>query len=333
MMKAINIRGQQGPAEALFIDEVPKPTLAPGDVLVQVKSFGLNRMDLSQRLGKYPVPPQGGPILGVECSGIAVEVSAEAADQFAIGDEVFGLTYGGAYAEYVAVQAGTLIHKPAKLSWEEAAAIPEAWMTVTQAMYLVGGFAAGKTILWHAGASSISIAGVQLSVARGAKATYITTSSAEKIEFCENVLGATKGFNYKEQDFSEAILEATGGRGVDIIVDFVGASHFQQNLDALAKDGTIVALAAMSGVTVSNLNISAFVRKRVSVRGSSLRSRDEAYQAELCKLFVKEVLPLIESGKLKLMIEKIYPWTETVEAHKLMESNQTKGKIICNINR
>jgi NADPH2:quinone reductase len=306
-------------------------------------------MDLSQRLGKYPAPPQAGPILGVECSGIVTELSAEAADRFMVGDEVFGLTYGGAYAEYVAVQAGTLIHKPASLSWEEAAAIPEvnfitwvtrkskantaiqAWMTVTQAMYLVGDFAAGKTILWHAGASSISIAGVQLSVARGAKATYITTSSAEKIDFCEKVLGATKGFNYKEEDFSQAILEATGGRGVDIIVDFVGASHFQQNLDALAKDGTVVALAAMSGVTVSNLDISAFVRKRVSVRGSSLRSRDEAYQAELCKLFVKEVLPLIEAGKLKLMIEKIYPWTEIVEAHKLMESNQTKGKIICSI--
>lgn len=120
-----DIRGQQGPAEALFIDEIPKPTLAPGEVLVQVKSFGLNRMDLSQRLGKYPTPPQAGPILGVECSGIAIEVSAEAADRFAVGDEVFGLTYGGAYAEYVAVQAGTLIRKPASLSWEEAAAIPE----------------------------------------------------------------------------------------------------------------------------------------------------------------------------------------------------------------
>ena len=206
-------------------------------------------------------------------------------------------------------------------------------MTVTQAVYLVGGFAAGKTILWHASASSISIAGVQLSVARGAKATYVTTSSAENIDFCETVLGATKGFNYKEEDFSQAILAATDGLGVDIIVDFVGASHFQQNLDSLAKDGTIVALAAMSGVSVSNLDISAFVRKRVSVRGSSLRSRDEAYQEELCNLFVKETLPLIEAGQLKLMIEAIYPWTEIIQAHKLMESNQTKGKIICNIQR
>lgn len=120
-----DIQGQQGPAEALFIDEVPRPVLAPGEVLVQVKSFGLNRMDLSQRLGKYPTPPQAGPILGVECSGIAIEVGAEAIDRFAVGDEVFGLTYGGAYAEYVAVQAGTLIHKPANLSWEQAAAIPE----------------------------------------------------------------------------------------------------------------------------------------------------------------------------------------------------------------
>jgi NADPH:quinone reductase-like Zn-dependent oxidoreductase len=128
-------------------------------------------------------------------------------------------------------------------------------MTVTQAMYLVGGFKAGKTILWHAGASSISIAGVQLSVASGAKATYITTSSQEKIDFCEQILGATKGFNYKEEDFSKAVLDATGGQGVDIIIDFVGASHFQQNLDSLAKDGTMVALASMSGVVVPNINL------------------------------------------------------------------------------
>lgn len=204
-------------------------------------------------------------------------------------------------------------------------------MTVTQAMYLVGGFEPGKTILWHAGASSISIAGVQLSVARGAKATYITTSSQDKIDFCEQTLGATKGFNYKEQDFAKAILDATDGRGVDIIVDFVGASHFQQNLDALAKDGVMVALASMSGVSVPNVNLSAFVRKRVSVRGSSLRSRDKKYQSELCKTFVKETLPLLEARELRVMIEAVYPWTEIVQAHKLMESNQTKGKIVCNI--
>lgn len=204
-------------------------------------------------------------------------------------------------------------------------------MTVTQAMYLVGGFTPGKTILWHAGASSISIAGVQLSVARGAKATYVTTSSQEKIDFCEHTLGATKGFNYKEQDFSKAILEATDGRGVDIIVDFVGASHFQQNLDALATDGTIVALASMSGASVPNVNISAFVRKRVSVKGSSLRSRDETYQAELCRTFVDKTLPLLEAKKLRVIVEAVYPWTEIVQAHKLMESNETKGKIICNI--
>jgi NADPH:quinone reductase-like Zn-dependent oxidoreductase len=204
-------------------------------------------------------------------------------------------------------------------------------MTVTQAMYLVGGFKAGKTILWHADASSISIAGVQLSVASGAKATYITTSSQEKIDFCEQILGATKGFNYKEEDFSKAVLEATGGQGVDIIIDFVGASHFQQNLDSLAKDGTMVALASMSGVVVPNINLSAFVRKRVSVKGSSLRSQDEEYQAKLCKIFVRETLPLLEAGELKVMIEAVYPWTEIIQAHKLMESNQTKGKIICNI--
>lgn len=204
-------------------------------------------------------------------------------------------------------------------------------MTVTQAMYLVGGFEPGKTILWHAGASSISIAGVQMSVARGAKATYVTTSSSEKIYFCEKTLKATKGFNYREQDFSKEILKETNGRGVDIIVDFVGATHFQRNLDALAKDGTIVALASMSGTLVSNVDISALVRKRVSIKGSSLRSRDEAYQADLCKTFVEKTLPLLEARELRVIVEAVFPWTEIVRGHKLMESNATKGKIVCNV--
>jgi NADPH:quinone reductase-like Zn-dependent oxidoreductase len=198
-------------------------------------------------------------------------------------------------------------------------------------MYLVGGFTAGKRIIWHAGASGVSIAGIQLSVAGGAEAVYATASSQEKIEFCTQTLGATAGINYKNEDFAQKTKELTEGYGVDIIVDFVGQSHLQKNLDCLAKDGTIVALASLSGTVVKELDISAFVRKRASIKGSSLRSRDEAYQTRLCETFVRETLPLLESRKLELFIEAVYPWERIIEAHKRMESNESRGKIICTI--
>lgn len=198
-------------------------------------------------------------------------------------------------------------------------------------MYLVGGFSEGKRILWHAGASGVSIAGVQLSVLGGGREIFVTTSSEEKIEFCTKELGATAGINYKTHDFAQEIERLTNGQGVDIIIDFVGQSHIQKNLDCLSKDGTIVALAAMSGTLVDKLDISAFVRKRVAIKGSSLRSRDEAYQAGLCKVFIKDVLPLLLSKKVKLFIEVSMPWEKIVDAHKMMESNKTKGKIICTI--
>ena len=198
-------------------------------------------------------------------------------------------------------------------------------------MYLVGDFNAGKRIMWHAGASGVSIAGIQLSVAGGAEAVYATASSQEKIDFCTQTLGATAGINYKNEDFARKIKELTEGHGVDIIVDFVGQSHLQKNLDCLAKDGTIVALASLSGSVVKELDISAFVRKRASIKGSSLRSRDEAYQVRLCETFVRETLPLLESRKLQLFIEAVYPWERIIEAHKRMESNESRGKIICTI--
>ncbi|KAK5332664.1 hypothetical protein LTR98_011225 [Exophiala xenobiotica] len=325
------IRGGSGPAESLFIDKVPMPALSPTKILIKVKAFGLNRMDISQRWGKYPVPPQGGFILGVEFAGIAVQLGEQTSNKFARGDEVFGLAYGGAYAEYVAVEEGTLIHMPKELSWEEAAGIPEVWMTATQAMYLVGDFSKGKSILWHAGASAVSIAGVQLSVVAGASSVYVTASSQNKLEFCTRTLGATAGIDYTTQDFAQEINRLTENKGVDIIIDFVGQTHLQKNLDCAAKDGTIVALASLSGTAVKDLNISAFVRKRVSIKGSSLRSRDEAYQARLTDLFMKNTLPLIISHKVQLFTQAVFPWEKICDAHKLMESNQTKGKIICTI--
>ena len=299
-------------------------------------------MDLLQREGHYPLPPQAPKTLGVEFSGtiesLPADPPAPRSDSFSrpergfkVGDAVFGLAYGGAYAEYIAVSTHMLVHKPDELSWEEAAGIPETWITATQAMYFVGGFKTGKSILWHAGASSVSIAGIQLAKAEGASAIYVTASTKEKIEFCKE-LGATEGFSYKEGDWAQALLKETGGKGVDLIIDFVGASYFDQNLEAAARDGKIVNLGGLGGTKLKEgIDISRFLRKRLNFEGSSLRSRDEVYQGKLRDQLVDHALPRFIDGRFKVIVEKIFKMDEIQQAHELLASNKTMGKIICTV--
>ncbi|PYH97740.1 quinone oxidoreductase [Aspergillus ellipticus CBS 707.79] len=333
MMKAVGIKGGKGSADNLFIDEIAIPKPGAGQALVKIKAFGLNRMDLLQREGKYPVPPQAPSTMGVEFSGVIEELGINTSNGFRAGDSVFGLAYGGAYAEYIVVSTYMLIHKPSELTWEEAAGIPETWITASQALYMVGEYTSGKSVLWHAGASSVSIAGVQLAKIDNASAVYVTAGSEEKIDFCVRELGATAGFNYKDQDWASEILKATNGRGVDIIVDFVGAAHFQGNLDVAAQDAHIVQLGQMSGSILSEkVDISGLLRKRLRFEGSTLRSRDEGYQRKLRDLLVEHALPKFNDQTFKIFIEKVFPFENIAEAHRLLESNQTKGKIICTIN-
>jgi putative PIG3 family NAD(P)H quinone oxidoreductase len=331
-MRAVDIKGGKGPISSLFInDQIPKPTPKGSQALIKIKAFGLNRMDLLQREGGYPLPPQAGPILGVEFSGTIESFGSDPERGFNVGDEVFGLAYGGAYAEYIAVSTHMLVHKPKELSWEEAAGIPETWITATQALYLVGEFKPGMSVLWHAGASSVSIAGIQLSKADGASAVYVTASTREKIEFTKT-LGATEGFSYKEGDWAQALLKYTGGKGVDLIVDFVGAGYFDQNLEAAARDAHVVMLGNLGGNVVQKpVDVSRFLRKRLRVEGSSLRSRDENYQGRLRDMLVEHALPRFIDGRFKVIVEKVFKMEDIQEAHKLLESNQTMGKLICTV--
>lgn len=208
----------------------------------------------------------------------------------------------------------------------------QTWITATQALYLIGEFAPGKSVLWHAGASSVSIAGIQLSKADKASAIYVTAGSQEKIDFCTKELGATAGFNYHTQDWSKEILKATDGKGVDIIIDFIGASYFQGNLDAAGRDCHIVHLGAMGGTKLpEGVDMSSFIRKRVRFEGSSLRSRDEDYQGKLRDQLEGHAMPKFGDGSFKIFVEKVFEWEDIVKAHELMESNKTKGKIICRI--
>jgi len=318
-------------------DQTPMPKATQSQALVKVHSFGLNRMDLMQREGHYPLPPQAPATMGVEFSGTIEELSSGAERGFKKGDAVFGLAYGGAYAEYIAVSTHMLVHKPEELSWEECAGIPETWITALQAMYLIGEFAEGKSILWHAGASSVSIAGQQLSKGNGASKVFATARSDDKCDFCVKELGSTAAYNTTKGDWADEVLKATDGKGVDVIVDFIGPESFAANLRAAARDARIVNLATLGGPKFKpeheQPDMTLFFRKRLRYEGSGLRSRDEEYQGRLRDQLVEHALPKFKDGSFKSHVEKVYDWKDIQDAHRQMESNQTKGKLICNVTK
>jgi putative PIG3 family NAD(P)H quinone oxidoreductase len=340
-MRAVAIKDGKGPISSLFIDSsTTVPTPSPTQALVKVKAFGLNRMDLLQREGHYPVPPQAPSTLGVEFSGTIVSFGSSDHERgFSCGDAVFGLAYGGAYAEYIAVSTHMLVRKPEELSWEEAAGVPETWITATQALYMVGKLeevvegkgVEGKRVLWHAGASGVSLSGIQLCKAAGVKEVLVTASSREKIEFAKG-FGASEGFSYKdpEKSWDEALLEHTNGEGADLIVDFIGGSYFDANLNAAAMNGRIVSLGTMGGAkTPGSVDVSRFLRKRLRFEGSTLRARNEEYQGRLRDMLVDHALPKFKDGSFKVPIEKVFKWEDIQEAHREMEKNTSKGKLIC----
>lgn len=330
-MKAVDIKGGKGHADALFInDQTPKPTAQSGEAIVAVRAFGLNRMDLLQREGNYPLPPQASKTLGVEFSGTIESLGDGNHGDLKVGDAVFGLAYGGAYAEFLAVPSAMLLSKPDWLDWAHAASIPETWITATQALHFVGDFARGQKALWHAGSSGVGIAGIQLSRRAGAADVFATAGAKTKCDFIVGELGATAAFNYKTEDWSDGVLQKTGGKGVDLIVDFIGASYFAKNLAAAGMDAHIVCLGMMGGAKVSELDISPILRKRIRVEGSTLRSRSPEYQHKLL-LKLNEYIPDFKSGELKLFVDKILPWEKIREAHEYMEGNTSMGKIVCTI--
>ncbi|CDS14466.1 hypothetical protein LRAMOSA06635 [Lichtheimia ramosa] len=330
-MRAVLVK-QPGDANQLYIGEYPTPTPKDSQILVKVKCFCLNRMDIVQRQGFYPPPPGASPILGVEVSGI-VESVGKNVTKFKVGDAVFGLMGGGGYAEYAVLEEATALHKPDAITFEEAAAIPETWFTAYQALFFVAGLEKGQDVLIHAGASGVGIAAIQLAKNAGAKRIFITAGSDDKVAFCEK-LGATKGINYKKQDWAEEIAKETSNRGVDVIVDFVGKDYFEKNIDTLAIDGRMVILAYLSGGVVEKVNIVPLLKKRLRIEGSALRSRSLEYQSRLRDELAKHVIDehfAKSSNDYKLFIEKEFDWKDIKDAHLLMESNKTMGKIVVKV--
>ncbi|KUJ06690.1 quinone oxidoreductase putative [Mollisia scopiformis] len=330
-MKAIGVKGGGGNADALFIDDnVPDPVVRPNDVLVQIKAFGLNRMDIMQREAKYPYPllPESGTIMGVEFSGV-VEAKGNACNlDFKPGDRVFGLAYGGAYAQKISVSEKILMHMPHSLSFEIAAGIPETYFTAIQAIHLVGDLQPGQSVLIHAGASGVGQAAIQVARQGGASKVFSTAGSDEKCSLCKS-LGADIAINYRSQDFAEVIAEETGGKGVDLIIDLVGRDYWHRNTASAAMDSKIVLVAAMSGSLIEDFNLRALLNKRIWVLATTLRTRNADYQGKLRDKFVELAMDHLASGKMKITVDKIYPWTEIAEAHRRMEANINAGKIIC----
>jgi len=338
-MRAVLVKDGKGPAENLYIGETSTPEIKPTEVLVKIKAFGLNRMDISQREGKYPAPPGSSSVLGVEFSGTITQLG-DNVSSWKVGDEVLGLAGGGAYAEYIAVNETHIIQKPSHLTWVEAASIPEVFLTAFQALVVIGGVKEGDDVLVHAGASGVGVAAIQLARVYGARTVTATTSTQDKIDWLLSLPnGPTHTANYKTEDFVAAVKAVTGGKGANVVIDFVGQSHFNKNIDALAVDGRMTMLALLSGPVVESVNLGPVLYKRLHIEGSTLRSRSLEYQAALISRFNKEIFVKITGengdGPIRTFTHKaslvVYPWTEIQAAHEEMAANKTKGKIIAEI--
>ncbi|KAJ7814063.1 quinone oxidoreductase [Mycena leptocephala] len=334
-MRAVLIENAVGDASSLYIGDAPTPAPRADQALVKIKAFGLNRLDISQRQGNYPPPEGESTILGVEFSGIVAAVGANVT-QWKIGDEVLGLTGGGAYAEYVAILATHIMHKPAHLSWAQAASIPENFLTAFQTLFLCSDLKPDEDVLVHAGASGVGLAAIQLARFHGARTVTGTASSTDKLEMMLNMAnGATHAANYRTADFVDTVKQATDGKGVDVIIDLVGQVHWAKNIASLAVDGRMIVVGVVSGTVVPSVDLLPILRKRLRIQGSNLRAQKPEYQADLIARFEKQFLFLITGdegkGPIKTSIHKIYPWTEIQAAHQEMEENKNSGKIVAEV--
>ena len=324
-MKAILFKQFGGPEE-LYIGETPDPTPAPDELLVKVHATALNRADLLQLAGKYPPPPGESSILGLEMAGTVVACGAEVED-YAPGDRICGLLPGGGYAEYAVLPEALAIPMLDEMTFTDAAAIPEVFLTAFQALSWLADLKAGEKVLIHAGASGVGTAAIQLARLMGASEVFVTASGPKHV-LCQQ-LGAHHCIDYRTEDYAAVVLEKTEQKGVDVLIDFVGGPNFAPNLKAMSVDGRIVMLAFLGGPqTPDSINLAAMLRKRIHVMGSTLRSRTKAYKAALTKDLVEQHWPNFASGSLRPIIDSVYPWEQVADAYRHMAENRNKGKII-----
>lgn len=325
-MKAIDIAQPGGP-EVLTLVEQALPTVGATEVLIRVTAAGLNRADVLQRRGRYPPPPGAPTHPGLEVSGHVAAVGSDVT-RFKVDDAVCALLQGGGYAEYVAVDERQVLPIPKGVSAVDAAALPEACFTVWSNIIDRGCLSGEDTLLVHGGASGIGTMAIQLATALG-HTVFATAGSEEKCRFCER-LGATRAIDYRREDFVEAIAALTQGRGADVVLDIVGGSYLERNIRALAEEGRLVVIATQGG-TLGELDVLQLMRRRLTVTGSTLRNRSVQFKDRIRRELEERVWPMIKSGKIKPIVDRVFPLAEAAAAHAYMESGAHKGKIVLQV--
>jgi putative PIG3 family NAD(P)H quinone oxidoreductase len=326
-MKAVAVTTPGGP-EMLALTDVPDPHPAPGEVVLAVAATAVNRADIMQRMGYYPPPPGAPEWLGLEASGVVVEVGRQVTG-WNVGDRACALLAGGGYAERVAVPAGQLLPIPEGVSLVEAAALPEVTCTVWSNVMMLAGLRPGETLLVHGGSSGIGTMAVQLARQVGATVA-VTAGSREKLARCA-ALGATILIDYREQDFVAEVRAATDGRGADVILDNMGAAYLGRNVAALATGGRLVVIGLQGG-RKAELDLGALLTKRASVHATSLRGRPSQEKAAVVASVVEHVWPLIADGSVRPVIDRSYPLESVAEAHRLVEASGHVGKVLLTVN-
>ncbi len=328
-MKAVIITQPGGP-EVLKMTEQDQPYPDSGQVLIKVAAAGVNRPDVAQRKGNYP-PPADAPqdIPGLEVAGTIVALG-DGVTRWKAGDEVCALLAGGGYAEYCLAPQQQCLPKPDGLTFKEAASLPETFFTVWSNVFDRANLKPGESLLVHGGSSGIGVTAIQLAAVLGSK-VYVTAGSDGKCRFCEK-LGAAKAINYSTENFEEAIKELTHYKGVNVILDMIGGSYAPANLNCLAEDGRLVMINTTKGKDAV-MDLSLLMRKRLTVTGSALRARDEDFKGSIARALEEKVWPLIETGQIKPVIDKVFNAHDAAGAHRLMESSTHIGKIVLDFER
>lgn len=324
-MKAIQIV-QQNAKETAEIGETPTPVPAGNEILVKIKATALNRADLLQRTGNYP-PPEGAPeILGLEMAGIVAKVGSEVS-RWEEGDPVFSLLPGGGYAEYCTVHENMAMPIPENISFKEAAAIPETFLTAFQALVWLGELEQEERVLIHAAGSGVGTSAIQLAKHLFDARIVATAGKQHKLDTARE-LGARFAYNYDTQNFADEIRNDIGTDAIDLIIDFVGAPYWQKNIKVLSMDGRLVYLSFLGGHKLEEVSLAPLLKKRLTIMGSTLRSRPQEYKIDLSREFANRTLSLFADGTLAPVIDSTFDWSHTEEAHRRMQDNKNTGKIV-----
>lgn len=325
-MKAIVI-DKPGDENCMQIGDVPRPELGAGSIRLHNYAAGVNRADLLQRQGFYPPPPGASATLGLECAGEVVEVGADVA-RFAVGDRVMALLPGGGYAEEVVVHAGSAIRLPDALSYQEGAGLTETLLTVFLNVFQLASLPEGGSVLVHGGGSGIGTTTIDL-VKRAGGRVVATAGSAEKCKKCLE-LGADAVANYKQEDWVAVAREATGGRGVDVVLDSIGGPYLEGNLNALANDGALVLIGLMGGAK-AEISLGALLARRLRVIGSTLRTRSIEQKAAIVEAFLARFGADLAAGNIRPVLHRVFPLEEAPEAHRMLKASTHFGKVVLSI--